>query len=51
MTFVAKYPFFAELKTYMNSYQIERNDMIKIEKMRDYIKQKNIDMAIKIGAE
>ena len=38
MDFVAKNTLFTDLKGYMNVYQKEKNDLIKITKMREYIK-------------
>lgn len=51
MEFVAKNTLFSELKTYMNSYQHEKNDLAKIKKMREYIKQSDIDSALKVAKE
>lgn len=49
MEFVNKYPLFVELKNHMNAYQREKNDLIKIAQIREYIKQNNIDAALDIA--
>jgi hypothetical protein len=48
MKFVAQYPIFNELKTCVTKYQNERNDLKKIAQMREYIRQNNIDAALKV---
>lgn len=49
MEFVASHPDFSELKSFMNDYQIKRADLAKIEMMRQYIKKKDINSALKIA--
>lgn len=51
MDFVAKNVLFNELKTHMNTYQSEKNDLAKINKMRVYMKQQDIDSALKAVKE
>ncbi|HUD04814.1 MAG TPA: hypothetical protein VMR59_02405 [Patescibacteria group bacterium] len=51
MDFVAKNVLFNELKAQMNTYQSEKNDLAKINKMRAYIKQRDIDSALKVAKE
>jgi hypothetical protein len=51
MDFVAKNVLFNDLKTYMNTYQSEKNDLAKINKMRAYMKQQDIDSALKAAKE
>lgn len=49
MEFAAKHPQFTDLKDYMNAYQREKNDLIKITKMREYMKQNNMDAALAVA--
>jgi hypothetical protein len=51
MDFVTRNVYFNDLKTYMNTYQSEKNDLAKINRMRAYMKQQNIDSALKVAKE
>ena len=49
MDFVRNHEVFIELKNYMNAYQNERNERAKVAKMREYLKQNNIDAALAVA--
>ena len=49
MDFVRNHEIFIELKNYMNAYQNERNERAKIAKMREHLKQNNIDAALAVA--
>jgi hypothetical protein len=49
MNFFAQYPIFIETRNYMLTYQNEKNDLSKIAKMREHIKQNNIDAALAVA--
>lgn len=47
--FVAQHTAFVELKNYMVNYQNQKNDLAKIAKMREHIRQNNIDAALVVA--
>jgi hypothetical protein len=51
MDFVKSHEVFIELKNYMNAYQSEKNERIKINKMREHLKQNNIEAALAVAKE
>lgn len=49
--FVAKYSEFAILKDYIDAYEEEKDVAGKIDKMREHMRQNNIDAAIQVARE
>jgi hypothetical protein len=49
MEFTTQHAMFSELKSHMITYQNEISDLAKIAKMREYIKQNNIDAALAVA--
>jgi hypothetical protein len=49
MDFVKEHPAFGELKAHMNAFQKEKNDLAKIAKMREHMKNNNIDAALAVA--
>ena len=51
MNFVTQHNAFTELKTYMDSYNNDKNDLEKIRKMREHMKNSDIDAALQVAKD
>lgn len=47
--FVSKYPYFNSLEEYLKAYEHEKATDSKIEKMREHMKNNNIEAAIQVA--
>lgn len=50
-TYVANYPQFASIKTYIDAYLDEKKIANVVDKMKQHIKDDNIDEALKVAKE